>query len=338
MKRRIYLLLLGCLFSIDPALADYIDARRSMHLKEQPTVNGISLKKIEVGERVALLEGSRQTNGYYYVATQDGYEGYVYRTVGRIMVTDETTFVEDTDHSPLVMDTACEKHLVYGMPQPADQVLCREGYAAGYSYTYKIPLWVTYRITREQILTTGSDRKGISFRQDKTIPTDFRSKNSDYLNSGYDRGHMAPNASMDFSVNAQRESFLFSNIAPQLPDFNRDSHGSTGVWGRLEKYERRWIEQRGDLVIIMGAYPGEEALTIGQGVVVPSHFYRVIVDPATLESIAFWMPQEKNTAHQITRYLASIDEIEQQAKIDLLSNITPAIQDIIEAEKQTALW
>ena len=46
---------------------------------------------------------------------------------------------------------------------------------------------------------------------------------TDYSRSGFDRGHMAPNADFDtFDVNDESvmNSFLLSNIAPQLHGFN----------------------------------------------------------------------------------------------------------------------
>jgi len=52
-----------------------------------------------------------------------------------------------------------------------------------------------------------------------------------------------------------------------------------------------------------------------------------------LNPLRFGYPQGGDKAHQITRYLASLDKIEQQAQIDLLNNIAPVIQELIETEK-----
>ena len=54
----------------------------------------------------------------------------------------------------------------------------------------------------------------------------------DYYNSGYDRGHLASDASFDNTRNRLEEVYLMSNIVPQLPSTNR------GIWKRLEELER----------------------------------------------------------------------------------------------------
>jgi endonuclease G len=38
----------------------------------------------------------------------------------------------------------------------------------------------------------GVERSKCEFREDPSIHPFFRSRNTDYKNSGYDRGHMAP--------------------------------------------------------------------------------------------------------------------------------------------------
>ena len=70
-------------------------------------------------------------------------------------------------------------------------------------------------------LDTG-DRSKSSFVEDESIPTTFRAKLQDYFRSGYDRGHMVPAADAKSSQEAMDETFLLSNIAPQVGvGFNR---------------------------------------------------------------------------------------------------------------------
>ena len=58
--------------------------------------------------------------------------------------------------------------------------------------------------------------------EDESIPGMFRAKLQDYFRSGYDRGHMVPAADAKSSQDAMDETFLLSNIAPQVGvGFNR---------------------------------------------------------------------------------------------------------------------
>ena len=59
-------------------------------------------------------------------------------------------------------------------------------------------------------------------------------KPSDYVKSGYDRGHLCPAGDMTQSVEAMSETFYMSNMSPQVPGFNR------GIWKSLEEQVRKW--------------------------------------------------------------------------------------------------
>lgn len=62
----------------------------------------------------------------------------------------------------------------------------------------------------------------------------FRSQNSDYKGSGFDRGHLAAAGNHKANQRCVEQTFYLSNMAPQVgPGFNRDS------WNRLEKYVRK---------------------------------------------------------------------------------------------------
>lgn len=78
----------------------------------------------------------------------------------------------------------------------------------------------------------GVGRGNSTFKEDSTVPDLYKAKLSDYLRSGYDRGHMAPAADCKHSQNAMDETFYLSNIAPQVGDgFNRDCK-----WGAVLYY------------------------------------------------------------------------------------------------------
>ena len=130
---------------------------------------------------------------------------------------------------------ACS-HLQLGEPYASDQVICREGYAIGYNYTMKAADWVAYKLEK-QVDGEGVDRTD-DFREDLDIPVDYRTMPSDYNEPVYHQGHLANSESIDTSGNAMSETFLMSNMVPQLPTHN------TGIWKGLENRERKWANKR----------------------------------------------------------------------------------------------
>jgi len=76
-----------------------------------------------------------------------------------------------------------------------------------------------------------SDRP--SFYAETAIDVSNRASTSDYTNSGYDRGHLAPDASFDWSQESLDATYSLANIIPQVPEVNQQ------MWVDVENYERR---------------------------------------------------------------------------------------------------
>ncbi|KAI2495625.1 DNA/RNA non-specific endonuclease [Fragilaria crotonensis] len=73
------------------------------------------------------------------------------------------------------------------------------------------------------------------FVEESNLPEIYRSRNSHYRQSGYDRGHMAPAGDFQFG---QPDTFTLTNACPQHPTLNRT------LWNRLEQWVRRVVEDR----------------------------------------------------------------------------------------------
>lgn len=101
------------------------------------------------------------------------------------------------------------------------------------------------------------------FRPDKRIPN--APTPDDYTNTGYDRGHMVPAANAD-DTNEMSDTFLMTNMTPQLPSVNRVA------WKNLEERVRSTPFK----YAITGAYYGPNPKRIGKrGVPVPEMLYKV---------------------------------------------------------------
>lgn len=95
---------------------------------------------------------------------------------------------------------------------------------------------------------------------------------SHYNHSGFHRGHMVPAADRSRSLAAMQETFIMSNVCPQLPSLN------TGAWKRLENYERTQALKIGRVCVrVAPIFIHEDTLLIGNGrVAVPHGFIKVI--------------------------------------------------------------
>ena len=95
--------------------------------------------------------------------------------------------------------------------------------------------WVAWNIDGGALKSLS--RKGIKFVKDRRIPENLQVGDELYANNDLDRGHLARRAdlvwgSLPVAKRANIDSFFFTNITPQMNDFNQSARD--GVWGRLE--------------------------------------------------------------------------------------------------------
>ena len=214
-----------------------------------------------------------------------------------------------------------------------DLILENDGFTIGYSEFDMNPVWVVYRVFA---VTNPDSHCRPSFRVDAR--TSGRVSPDDYTNSGYDRGHMAPNATMDYCYGpeGQLDSFLMSNICPQTPSLNR------GIWATLEDYVRDCANAFGEVWVFTGPtyFMDYETERLASGVRLPTWFYKIVVRETSsgLEVLPFLIPQERDTYDSLEDYLVSIDLIERQADIDFLHLLDDPIEFRLEDEWPGSLW
>jgi endonuclease G len=224
----------------------------------------------------------------------------------------------------------CRVQLPFGEPVAATtdptMPVCHDGYAALVDDKQRVPLWVAYTIGADHVF--GCLKRKDNFHPEAELPAAARSTPSDYSRSGYDKGHMAPAEDFAWNAGELSDSFSMANMSPQIAGLNRQG------WERLEEDVRAWAWTRGSLDIYVGPImrPGETSVPDGR-VTVPTGFWKVIVDPAKHQALAFEMPQQAVAKASVgARNEKSIAAIEADAKIRL-----PLPSSISEAAKP-ALW
>jgi endonuclease G, mitochondrial len=110
--------------------------------------------------------------------------------------------------------------------------------------------------------------KRTRFHRDNGVPAQYQSSGSEYKNSGYDKGHFSPDDDFRFDKTGEAESMVYTNCAPQVPNFNR------GLWKRVENFTRREAEDYGKVVVYTGGIYSNQWL---QDIAIPDYYFKVIM-------------------------------------------------------------
>ena len=214
--------------------------------------------------------------------------------------------------------------LTWGSPGGDGTLLVNRYYVVLHSDAYRVPLWSAYRLTSHDIRGKAATRQD-NFRPDPALPKGKRAELKDYLNSGYDKGHMSPAGDFTRNALAMSETFLLSNMCPQRPMLNEQ------IWRVLEAEVRQlamsdtiWVVT-GPLFLDWEGHPAKPGLYIGpDSVAVPMAFYKVILDAhkGTFRLVGFIMENRKATLPGApAQYEVTVDSIEKDAGFRFFSKL-----------------
>ncbi len=210
--------------------------------------------------------------------------------------------------------------------------LTKTGFSIAYSPADRHPYWVAYMLNPVDSL--ASPPRPQRFNPDPAVKSP---KHDDYTNSGYDRGHMAPNFAMAtrYGAAAQQETFLTSNICPQRPSLNQ------GAWRDVEHRIAAVYAQRYPVWVIIGALPERSAKNrLPSGISIPAGFYHIIIanNGDQLRVCALLFPQNAPRNEHPRKYLTSVRDIERLTGLDFFSDLPADEQDQIEIPVASRLW
>ena len=231
-----------------------------------------------------------------------------------------------------------EAHVFGGHPidvsYPGDiKVLENIGFVVGYDEQRGNPAWVGYRVFADRI--EKGPKRPSKFKVDNR--TKARVTHNDYLHSGYDRGHLAPNhaIALRYGVEAQIETFLCSNIVPQNPALNQ------GPWRLLEEtISHDWANENEEVWVITGPLYDHEIEMMGSKVEIPDAFFKIVVDRLGdhIRVLAFVMKQEIGRKDDYRHHLISVDKIESLSGFDFLSEVPDHLEDHVETITPSDVW
>jgi endonuclease G len=213
-----------------------------------------------------------------------------------------------------------------------EQIITHIGYTVSYNSDWKIPNWVAYELTKEEV--DGLTSRSNNFIPDPGVSYGKSATTDDYKNSGWDRGHMAPAADMKWSKQAMKESFYLSNICPQNKKLN------SGIWKDLEEQVRGLATEKGNIYIVCGPIVSKQAKTIGYNkVAIPDAFFKVLLqnDNGNWSAIAFMFANE-NERKPLSTYAMSVEEMQIITNIDFFPALPDSIEEKIESQVDFTKW
>jgi len=231
-----------------------------------------------------------------------------------------------------------------GVGLPSENYIKHSALYLEYAEAYEQAKWVAHILTPDVI--SGTAHRSNDFREDPLVTTgtaveaDYFLKypqkdgTFEYDGFGFDRGHLAPSADFRWSKKALSESYFYSNMSPQRPDFNRES------WAELEGTMRGYIQGHltTQLYIVTGPVLKEGLPTVERSinkVAIPEMYYKVVLDLKAGKAIGFLMPNQKTT-YPLISFAKTIDEIEEVTGLDFFNKIENEAE--IEKTLDKAHW
>ena len=238
--------------------------------------------------------------------------------------------------------------LDFGIPktESSETLITHSCMVLVYSEDHEQAKWVSHVITPDII--TGRGFRSNDFRPDPKVTTGtaiekdyflkYPKKNGDfdYDGFGYDRGHLAPSADFRWSEKALSESYFYSNMAPQRPEFNRE------IWADLENNIRSYIYRNPEskLYVTTGGILKEGLPVIEKSinkVSIPEAFFKVIIDPIKNTGIGFILPNQ-GTNQPLETFATTIDEVEKITGLDFYQGMPNAKENNIESTLNKSNW
>ena len=239
------------------------------------------------------------------------------------------------------------------------RALCFNGFAVLHSGMTKTPVFTAAVLSRERMDAAKGLKRTNKFFADARLPSAERATLEDYKGSTFQRGHQFAAADAT-TEDAMAQSFSLANMVPQSPVNNSKSWAglekATRSYAQRAKgdiyvitgpvftpnacpfvmaAQRVLAEQNlaipaSNTRIVSQAVEtagflaprsyDADACTIGAGVAVPSHLFKLVYDPTTQRAWAHWL---ENTDWAQVSAPISYDELVRRTGIEFLPGVHP---------------
>lgn len=194
--------------------------------------------------------------------------------------------------------------------------LCFDAFAVLHSGASRTPLYAAERLTRAGIEAARRVDRVDAFHEEERLAPGQRADLSDYVRSGFDRGHMAPAGDMP-TGEAQAQSFSLANMVPQDRSLNRT------LWSAIEESVRRLALRRGEVFVVTGpVFSGGSVQAIRGRVLVPTELYKAIYDPVRGQAGAYVAGNRGDADWRAV----SLDELRDLSGLDVFPSAPGAVK------------
>ena len=187
-----------------------------------------------------------------------------------------------------------------------NQIIDNEFIHICYDYKLKAAKSVAYHLDGDLMNNPNIDERP-SFYVEKSIEKRYRVSDTDYTNSNYDRGHLAPDAAFDWSEESLKAVYTLANIIPQAPQVNRN------MWSQVEKYARDKAIELGELEVINVVKYGKQSKRIGKNKMAVSRgFYKVLYNNQESYEECFYYANKLNLTSRddyVSKHRVGCDEV-----------------------------
>ena len=227
-------------------------------------------------------------------------------------------------------------------------------YCMEYDCSLRSQRWVAFQWTSQNSRSTVSRTDAWSV--DPLIPRDYQTPEMDHTSNGYTRGHIVASSDRLCSKAANEQTFYYSNMHPQLYDFN-----TQGIWWNIENllFHNRFNKDsfRDTLFVVKGGTIGPVhidgkdvngytwAKGRGQALVCPRYFFMAVLckknsdkTQGGYKAIGFWMEHKANNDDNYAKYAVSIDQLEELTGLDFFCNLPDNIEEQVERNLVLSAW
>ena len=187
---------------------------------------------------------------------------------------------------------------------------------------------------------------------------------SDHKSDGFDKGHLCASGDRTYSAEANKQTFYYSNISPQLNQLNagfwQKLENKVRAWGRATvtgTYDKVYVVKGGTLNRLLKSYVGREQGYDGQypktdadgltihGLACPAYYYMALLAETSgdYQAIAFLVEHTTDlplepTAAELQEKVLTVDELEEFTNIDFFCNLPDDVESAVESTVDINLW